>query len=33
MERGHTTFAKVLDQRRTASLPPALHRIRDTGCL
>jgi hypothetical protein len=28
MERGHATFAKVPDQRRTASLPPALHRIR-----
>ena len=26
----HTTFAKVPDQRRTASLPLALHRIRDT---
>jgi hypothetical protein len=33
MERGHATFAKVPDQRRTASLPPALHRIRDTRCL
>jgi hypothetical protein len=29
----HTTFAKVPDQRRTASLPLALHRIRDTRCL
>ena len=25
----HTTFATVPDQRRTASLPLALHRIRD----
>ena len=30
---GNTTFAKVPDQRRTASLPLALHRIRDTRCL
>jgi hypothetical protein len=29
----HITFAKVPDQRRTASLPLALHRIRDTKCL
>ena len=29
----HTTFAKVPDQRRTASLSLALHRIRDTKCL
>jgi hypothetical protein len=29
----NTTFAKVPDQRRTASLPLALHRIRDTRCL
>jgi hypothetical protein len=28
-----TTFAKVPDQRRTASLPLALHRIRDTSYL
>jgi hypothetical protein len=27
---GNTTFAKVPDQRRTASLSLALHRIRDT---
>jgi hypothetical protein len=26
----HTAFAAVPDQRRTASLPLALHRIRDT---
>ena len=30
---GNTAFAKVPDQRRTASLPLALHRIRDTKCL
>ena len=30
---GNTAFAKVPDQRRTASLPLALHRIRDTRCL
>jgi hypothetical protein len=28
----HTTFAKVPEQRRTASLSLALHRIRDTKC-
>ena len=29
----HTAFATVPDQRRTASLPLALHRIRDTMSL
>ena len=30
---GNTAFAKVPDQRRTASLSLALHRIRDTSHL
>jgi hypothetical protein len=29
----NTAFATVPDQRRTASLPLALHRIRDTQCI